>query len=313
MIKKPLISIVTPCFNEEDNIQYCIESVQLVMETLKDNYEYEHIFSDNSSTDNTKAEILNQISKNKNVKLIVNSHNVGPFLNNYNALKYVSGDYVLVFLPADLQDPPEIIPLMLEKIQDTEIVLGVRKLREENLFLRLFRQVFYRMNNLFTDSKIPIGAGEFMLITKKIKDIILNSSSDVPYIRGLVAKLNFKKSLVEYTWKKRKFGKTKNSFSNLVDQSINAFILTAEKPLRYINYFSILSFIFSFVFILYNVVSYYMFGSQTVRGISLVIVLVLFFGSLILLILGIIGEYILAINKKINKSLELTVIEKHNI
>ena len=313
MIKKPLISIITPCFNEEDNIKFCIESVQEVMETLKDKYEYEHIFSDNSSTDNTKIEILNQISKNKSVKLIVNSHNVGPFLNNYNALKYVSGDYVLVFLPADLQDPPGIIPLMLEKIQDTEIVLGVRKLREEKLYLRLFRQAFYRINNLFKDYKTPIGAGEFMLITKKIKDIILNSSSDVPYIRGLVAKLNFEKSLVEYTWKKRKFGKTKNSFSNLVDQSINAFILTAEKPLRYINYFSILSFIFSFVFILYNVFSYYMYGSQTVRGINLVIVLVLFFGSLILLILGIIGEYILAINKKINKSLELTVIEKYNI
>ena len=117
MIKKPLISIITPCFNEEDNIKFCIESVQEVMETLKDKYEYEHIFSDNSSTDNTKIEILNQISKNKSVKLIVNSHNVGPFLNNYNALKYVSGDYVLVFLPADLQDPPGIIPLMLEKIQ----------------------------------------------------------------------------------------------------------------------------------------------------------------------------------------------------
>ena len=230
---KKIVSVVTPCFNEEDSILNCYEVVKEIFKDLK-NVDYEHIFSDNSSTDSTQK-ILKKIAKeDSNIKVLINSHNVGPFVNNYNALSYATGDYVLIFLPADLQDPPNLIPEMLDKIENGyEIVLGIRNTRLENFFLKLMRTIFYRLMNIFSSHKVPVGAGEFMMITKKIHQIILDSDNDIPYIRGIVAQLNFPKTEIKYTWDKRKFGQSKNSFSDLMDQAINAFIMMSFKPIRF--------------------------------------------------------------------------------
>ena len=116
MKNKKLISIVTPCYNEEDSIQYCIDKVASVMKEISTNYDYEHIFSDNASIDRTPDILRLNAGDNKNIKILFNSHNVGPFLNNFNALSYTKGDLVVVFLPADLQDPPTLIPEMVKKI-----------------------------------------------------------------------------------------------------------------------------------------------------------------------------------------------------
>ena len=109
---------------------------------------------------------------------------------------------------------------MLDKIENGyEIVLGIRNTRLENFFLKLMRTIFYRLMNIFSSHKVPVGAGEFMMITKKIHQIILDSDNDIPYIRGIVAQLNFPKTEIKYTWDKRKFGQSKNSFSDLMDQA----------------------------------------------------------------------------------------------
>ena len=173
MNNKKLISIVTPCYNEEESIQYCIDTVASVMNEISSKYNYEHIFSDNASIDNTPDILKVNAEKNKNIKILFNSHNVGPFLNNFNALSYAKGDLVVVFLPADLQDPPSLIPDMIKKIDEgNEIVLGIRNIRQESFILRILRKIFYFTMNVFSKNKVPIGAGEFMMVTKKVIDII---------------------------------------------------------------------------------------------------------------------------------------------
>jgi glycosyltransferase involved in cell wall biosynthesis len=303
---KKIVSIVTPCFNEEDSILNCYEVVKEIFKDLK-NVDYEHIFSDNSSTDSTQK-ILKKIAKeDSNIKVLINSHNVGPFVNNYNALSYATGDYVLIFLPADLQDPPNLIPEMLDKIENGyEIVLGIRNTRLENFFLKLMRTIFYRLMNIFSSHKVPVGAGEFMMITKKIHQIILDSDNDIPYIRGIVAQLNFPKTEIKYTWDKRKFGQSKNSFSDLMDQAINAFIMMSFKPIRFFLYLGALMFTTSFSLLVFNMVK-----STEIELILIYCILTIV--SFLVFAVGLLGEYLLSINNKVNKGLKLKVIEKYNI
>ena len=303
---KKIVSVVTPCFNEEDSILNCYEVVKEIFKDLK-NVDYEHIFSDNSSTDSTQK-ILKKIAKeDSNVKVLINSHNVGPFVNNYNALSYATGDYVLIFLPADLQDPPNLIPEMLDKIENGyEIVLGIRNTRLENFFLKLMRTIFYRLMNIFSSHKVPVGAGEFMMITKKIHQIILDSDNDIPYIRGIVAQLNFPKTEIKYTWDKRKFGQSKNSFSDLMNQAINAFIMMSFKPIRFFLYLGALMFTTSFSLLVFNMVK-----STEIELILIYCILTIV--SFLVFAVGLLGEYLLSINNKVNKGLKLKVIEKYNI
>ena len=313
MNNKKLISIVTPCYNEEESIQYCIDSVASVMNEISNEYDYEHIFSDNASIDNTPDILKVNAEKNKNIKILFNSHNVGPFLNNFNALSYAMGDLVVVFLPADLQDPPSLIPDMIKKIDEgNEIVLGIRNIRQESFILRMLRKIFYFTMNVFSKNKVPIGAGEFMMVTKKVVSIIKESNSENPYIRGIVAQLNLKKDSVKYLWVKRKYGESKNSYGDLIDQAINAFVTMTYKPVRYITYIGVVAFWFSLIFLLFNIFSHYLFDSKDNFSEILTLSFISFFGSLNLLFVGVLGEYILKINNKINKSLNLKVIEKIN-
>lgn len=313
MNNKKLISIVTPCYNEEESIQYCIDTVASVMNEISSKYNYEHIFSDNASIDNTPDILKVNAEKNKNIKILFNSHNVGPFLNNFNALSYAKGDLVVVFLPADLQDPPSLIPDMIKKIDEgNEIVLGIRNIRQESFILRILRKIFYFTMNVFSKNKVPIGAGEFMMVTKKVIDIIKESNSENPYIRGIVAQLNLKKDSVKYLWVKRKYGKSKNSYGDLIDQAINAFVTMTYKPVRYITYIGVVAFWLSLIFLLFNIFSHYLFDSKDNFSEILTLSFISFFGSLNLLFIGVLGEYILKINNKINKSLNLKVIEKIN-
>lgn len=304
-MSKKLLSIITPCFNEEDSIEDCYLQVKNITSKIG-SISYEHIFSDNSSTDDT-VKILEKIASiDNNVKILVNSHNVGPFKNNFNALQYANGDYILVFLPADLQDPPDLIPQMIYEIDNgSEIVLGIRETRIENIFLKLSRRVFYNLMNFISEHKVPVGAGEFMMITKKVHNIIKQSNNFNPYIRGLVAQLNLSKSHINYTWKKRKYGKSKNSFSDLINQALNAIVMMAFKPVRFFVYFGIFSIFLGFLLL---IASFLNFDLSFINfGLLSFIYL-----SIILLSIGLIGEYILSVNNKVNENLNLQVIKMIN-
>jgi glycosyltransferase involved in cell wall biosynthesis len=211
MMKK--LSIITPCYNEEVNVEICASELKKVMSEHLPNYKYEHIFADNASTDATLEKLRVLAASDKNIKVISNSRNVGPFRNMWNAMKSATGDAVVPLLPADLQDPPKVIPELVKNWERGFLVTyGVRANREESLMMRMARGLYYRIIKKFAAAVIPLNSGEFLLADKKVIDSILEVDDQYPYIRGLIAQTGVKSTSVPYTWVKRERGKSKNNF-----------------------------------------------------------------------------------------------------
>lgn len=311
--KTKKISIITPCYNEESNIPICVSEVRNIMREKLPNYEYEHIFADNASSDATVQKIKEFAKKDHNIKLIVNSRNVGPFNNMWNALKSATGDAVVPLVPADLQDPPSVIPDFVRHWENGNLVVyGIRKKREESWFMRLTRSFYYRIIRRFASAVIPLNSGEFLLADKRVVDSILAKDDHYPYIRGLIAQTAVKSEQVEYTWKKRVHGKSKNNLLQLVDQGINGFVSTSRLPARITL---LTGFLLSFIGIVGAIITFFSFilnrGDVSI-GIPTIIVSIFFFGGIQLLFLGIIGEYVLSIHGQVRRTPEMFVIERIN-
>jgi polyisoprenyl-phosphate glycosyltransferase len=307
------ITIITPCFNEELNVRHCYESLRNVMQEKLPNYDYEHIFADNSSSDST-VEVLREIASiDKQVKIIVNSRNVGPFRNMWNAMKSASGDAVIPLLPADLQDPPEVIPKFVQNWETGDLVVyGVRTNRQESLVLRFLREVYYRIIQRFADFDIPRNSGEFLLADARIIKSILKVDDTYPYIRGLVAQTGVRSSSVAYTWIKRRHGKSRNSFVDLIDQALNGFVSTSRIPARIALIFgfflSIFGIVFAFVSLILNLAN----RAEVPLGIPTLIVAVFCFSGFQLFFLGLIGEYVLSIHGQVRRVPEMFELERVN-
>jgi glycosyltransferase involved in cell wall biosynthesis len=227
------LSIITPCYNEEVNVEICAFELKKVMKEKLPEYDYEHIFSDNASEDSTLEKLRVIASKDFHIKVISNSRNVGPFRNMWNAMKSATGDAVVPLLPADLQDPPSIIPEFVRKWESGYLVTyGVRTNRQESFFMRMLRGIYYRVIKRFASAVIPLNSGEFLLADKKVVESVLSVDDQYPYIRGLIAQTGVKSSSVSYTWVKRERGKSKNNFIALIDQAINGFVSTSRTPAR---------------------------------------------------------------------------------
>ena len=310
---KKKISIITPCFNEELSIENCVSEVRRVMETELSNFDYEHIFVDNSSNDQSVAILKGIAAADMRVKIIVNSRNVGPFRNMWNGLKNVSGDVIIPMIPVDLQDPPSVIPKMVaEWEKGFMVVYGIRSERLEGFLMRKIRATYYRLIRRFSGADIPLNSGEFLLADRRIIDSILEIDDEYPYIRGLIAQAGAKSSRIEYVWQKRKEGKSKNNLVSLIDQALNGFISTSRVPARLIM---LIGFIFSFLALLSAAAMFLMFIINPVRpalGIPTLIVSGLFFGGLQLLFLGIIGEYVLSVHSQVRKRPPMFELEKVN-
>lgn len=310
---KKIISIVSPCYNEEHNVRECYLTVKRIFENDLPNYDFEHIFSDNASTDNTVA-ALKEIAKNdKRVKIIVNSRNFGPFRSMFNALRSTSGDAVVPMLAVDLQDPPSLIPVMVEKWESGfEVVAGARKQRKEGLVMRIMRTIFYKIVSKLSDFDIPVNVGEFQLIDKVVVNALKQFDDSYPYIRGMIASCGFKSTILEYTWETRKKGKSKNKLYNLIDQALNGIISFTNVPLRlaiFLGLFiSLLSILYSFIQLIINIVYFRDFSAP---GIATLIVAIFFFAGVQLFFMGLLGEYIGAIHSQVRK--RPLVLEKERI
>jgi glycosyltransferase involved in cell wall biosynthesis len=195
----------------------------------------ELILIDGGSNDGTVEIIKNFATSDSRIKLIVNSRNIGPFRNIWNGLKNAKGDVIVPMVPADLQDPPSVIPKMVKNWEAGSLVVyGVRSKRLESFAMRKTREIYYRLIKKFSGSDIPLNSGEFLLADRKIINSILKVDDEYPYIRGLIAQTGTQYSSVAYTWGKRTKGKSKNSFVSLIDQGLNGFISTTRIPARII-------------------------------------------------------------------------------
>ena len=307
------ISIITPCYNEEMSVFECYERLSKVMNLQLPNYQYEHIFADNSSTDNTVKNLKIIASQDKRVKIIVNSRNVGPFRNMWNAMKSASGDAIIPLLPADLQDPPEIIPEFVRRWEEGNlIVYGIRSNRQESLVMRLLRNIYYRIINRFAEVVIPRNSGEFLLADKRVIMSVLEVDDTYPYIRGLIAQTAIQSSAVNYTWEKRKHGKSRNSFIDLLDQAINGLVSTSRIPARIALIFGFFLALFGILYGFATVMLSLTSNQQISPGIPTIIVAVFCFSGFQLLFLGLIGEYVLSIHSQIRRTPAMLELERVN-
>jgi glycosyltransferase involved in cell wall biosynthesis len=283
------------------------------MESDLPNYEYEHIFSDNSSTDSTVNKLKVLAKTDKRIKIIVNSRNVGPFRNMWNALKSISGDMVIPLLPADLQDPPNVIPAMVHQWEEGKLVVyGIRSEREEFFVMRGIRSLYYKTIQRLSQYDIPVNAGEFCLVDRRVMNSILETDDHYPYIRGLIAQTEVLSGHVEYTWAKRRFGKSKNTLVSLIDQAINGFVSTSRMPARFALLGGFILAFLGIIFGLYAIISFTFFDVEAANGIPTIIVGIFLSSGVQLIFLGIIGEYVMSIHGQVRRTPSLLEIEKIN-
>jgi glycosyltransferase involved in cell wall biosynthesis len=227
------ITVVSPCYNEEENVEACHLAVRTLFEGPLAGYEREHIFADNASADRTQAILRDIAATDPCVKVVLNARNYGPFRSNFNALRYATGDAVVVFLAVDLQDPPEVIVDFVRHWEaGAEVVAGARVNRQESLLLRTCRAIFYRLVKALSEIDIPVNVGEFQLIDRKVWSAVIQHNDHYPYIRGLIASVGFNRVIIPYTWKTRKAGISKNNVLRLIDQALNGIFSFTNAPLR---------------------------------------------------------------------------------
>jgi len=300
MTAQKTITIVSPCYNEEDNVEICYNAVKDIFDASLPGYTREHVFVDNASTDKT-VEILRKLSEqDPAVKVVVNARNFGVFKSTFNGLRYATGDATLLMLPVDLQDPPDLLPEFVGLWeQGYDVVAGARSTREEGFFLRNYRKAFYRIVNRLSEFEIEPDVGEFQLVDRKVLDAVLQHKDNYPYIRGIVASVGFKRITRHYTWKERKVGKSKHNYYMMVDQALNAIFAFTKAPMRFCT---IAGFIISAVCILFSLLSVvlYLFDTSIApRGTTTIIVALFFLSGIQLLFIGMLGEYITSIQAQV--------------
>lgn len=308
------ISIVTPCFNEEAAVDDCALEVARVMQTKLPDYEYEHIFCDNASVDRTVDKLRDLALTDSHIKVIVNSRNVGPFRNMANGLKNSTGDLVVPFVPADLQDPPNVIPMMVAALSDEiDVVYGVRTNRKEMFLMRKARNIYYRIvKSSGGEGTPPPHAGEFLIARRHVIDAVIVALGSYPYLRGLVAQTTQRFTTVPYEWGIREHGKSRNSIPDLIDQALNGFVSTAKTPIRWALFSGVILSIIGVITGFVNL-GIFIFGSvNTTPGIPTLIVGMFFFGGLQLFFLGLIGEYVMSVHSEVRPGPGMIEIEKIN-
>jgi len=305
-----LISIVTPCFNEEENVEELYKQVREIFDNLS-GYKYEHIFIDNASADNT-VPILKRLAKDdKNIKIIVNARNFGHIRSPYYALLQASGEAVISIV-ADLQDPTEMIPSFIEKWEEGyKVVLGVKVSSGESFFMFNIRKMYYNFINRVSEIELTKNNTGFGLYDKRIIEILRQVDDPYPYFRGLISDIGFESFKIEYKQPARKRGITKNNFYTLYDIAMLGITNHSKLPLRLAAMsgflLSALSLLIAMVYLIYKVLYWNSFS----LGIAPVVIGIFFFSSVQLFFTGIIGEYIGSIHTQVLK--RPLVIERERI
>ena len=312
MNNKRFISIVTPCYNEEKNVKEVYRQVKEIFGKLN-NYDYEHIFIDNSSRDNTVVLLKEIAREDKNVKIIVNSRNFGQIRSPYHGMLQAGGDAVIL-MASDLQEPPSLIPEFLEKWEEGyKIAIGVKTKSEETPLMFLIRKAYYNFMSKLSDSEVKLekNFNGFGLYDRQVVEIIRNINDPYPYLRGLICEIGFEKAMVEFHQPTRKRGISTNNFYTLYDYAMLGITNYSKVPLRIATMtgfmFSLLSILIAFGYF----VAKLLFWQSFSLGMAPVIIGLFFFGSVQLFFIGIIGEYIGTIYTHVLK--RPIIIEKERI
>ncbi|OGI00792.1 MAG: dolichol monophosphate mannose synthase [Candidatus Melainabacteria bacterium GWF2_32_7] len=307
-----LISVMTPCYNEEENVEDIYSKVKEIFNGLE-GYQYEHIFIDNCSKDKT-VDILRKIAEeDKNVKIIINARNFGHIRSPYYALLQTKGDAV-ISLAADFQDPPDLIRDFIKKWEEGyKLVLAVKTESKEPGPIFFIRKIYYDLINNLSDKDVGLVKNftGFGLYDRIIIDILKDIDDPYPYFRGLICDIGFEKAIIEFVQPERKKGITKNNFYTLYDMAMLGITSHSRVPLRIATFLgfglSILSLLVALTYFIYKLVFWYNFNV----GMAPLVIGLFFFSSVQLFFIGIIGEYIGSIHTRSLK--RPLVIEKERI
>jgi len=286
------LSIVTPCYNEEAGIAECYEACRAIMSELP-GYAYEHVFIDNCSQDRTVA-ILKEIAvRDKRVKIIVNARNFGHARSPHHAMLEVNGDAVIPVL-ADLQTPPALIPEMVRAWEEGfKIVVAVRENEGAGSPpLALARKLFYGLiRRISKVEQIPNYMG-YGLYDRRVMDVMRTLYEPDPYFRGLVPEIGFERKVVVYHQPDRKHGVSRHSIFDLVDYALTGITTFSKAPMRLMTVVGFVAACLSFAFGFLYLIAKVLFWSSIPFGIAPILIAVFMLGSIQLLALGLMGEYV---------------------
>jgi glycosyltransferase involved in cell wall biosynthesis len=310
-VSQKTISIVTPCYNEEGNVLNVYNQVREVMVGIG-KYEYEHIFIDNSSRDNTVAILKSIAAQDKNVKIIVNSRNFGHIRSPIHALFQARGDAVIGIV-ADLQDPPPMIADMIREWENgAYCVLGIKRTSEENSLMFWLRKQYYRLVERISSVETIQNYTGFGLYDRKVVELVRSFEDPYPYFRGMIAEIGLPTVKLLYDQPVRKFGITKNNWYTLYDIAMLGIINNSKIPLRLAVFTGFLGASGSFLVAMIYLVLKLVFWKTFSFGLAPMLVGVFFISSLQLFFLGVIGEYIGAIYTQVQKRPYAVELERIN-
>ena len=303
------ISIVSPCYNEQENVEELVRQITQVMSSLS--YDYEIVFIDNCSTDNTILMLRMLTQKDKHVKVILNARNFGQSRSPYYGIIQTHSDATIT-ISADLQIPANIIKELIDKWeQGYKIVVCVKKDSEESWLLKNTRKLYYRVLNRITENPLINDFAGYGLFDKQIVDIMRDIKDPYPYVRGIISGIGFDVAKVSYVHLKRKNGKSHNNLSSLFEVAMLGLTNNSKVPLRLATIFglfiSAISFVVGLVYLIFKLI----YWNNFQIGLAPLVIGMCFLGGVQLLFLGLLGEYIGAIYTQVlNRPL---VIEKEKI
>lgn len=311
MDQQKKISVLIGCYNEEENVVPLSKALVDMLQTNLSQYDYEIVFIDNDSKDNTRP-LLREICKgNPKIKAIFNAKNFGQFNSPYYGMLQCTGDCV-VKMAADFQDPVEMVPsIVAEWKKGAKIVSCIKTKSKENPIMRFMRTIYYKIiKKMSSIDQIEHFTG-FGLYDKSFIEVLRNLKDPTPFLRGIVAELGYKRVSIEYTQAKRRAGKTHNNLMTLFDAAMLSFTSYTKVGLHLVTIagmvLSVLSFLAALVYLVLKLIYWDRFSA----GIAPLIIAIFFFNAVELLFIGFVGEYVMSINTRVmNRPL---VIEEERI
>ena len=303
------ICIVTPTYNEEENIKELCNAISSEMKKL--DYEYEHIVIDNCSTDSTIKILRKLADEDKKLKVIINSRNFGHIKSPIHGILQSTGD-ATILMSSDFQDPPELIPDYIKKWEEGNlVVLGQKTTSDENFLKHFLKKVFYKFINIISEAPLMMNTTGAGIFDRKIIEYVRQIDDPYPYFRGLISEITSDIKLVSFHQPKRKKGKTKNNFYSLYDIGILGIVKHSKIPLRIMTllgfFASFLSICVAFVYLIYK----FLFWDSFEWGLAPLIIGLFTLSSLQIFLLGFIGEYVMNILTQ-SRKIPL-VVEKERI
>ena len=309
---RKLISVVSPCYNEEGNVGPLTDKVREIFAAMPQ-YDYEHIIIDNNSIDNTVAELREIAERDKHVRVIVNARNFGHIRSPHHALLQAHGDAVIVLL-SDLQDPPELLKDFLREWEaGWPIVVAVKTDSDESGLMYAIRSAYYKTIARLTDVKVFEHFTGFGLYDRKVMDILRRDFRDpIPYFRGQIAEIGLPAKQIPYHQRRRTRGITKNNWYTLYDIGMLGITNLSKIPLRAVIFFGFICALLSMFAGFCYLIAKLLFWSKFELGLAPTMIGLFFLGSVQLISLGIIGEYVGSIHSFVQNRPLVTEKERIN-